>query len=203
MEQHGAAYLSDTVVSFLKEKCISLEDCRGQTCALFVTCLVHNLNLVVGQAAGCVMEATDYFQFLQKLYTFFASSTDCWNVLKESLDPGIAVKRFSDTRWSARADTVSALQKKNANALLTEMWSNILFRCNETSNLQSDSLSLDVALKLVDSPTAFVKDQGYNFEIYEASSKQIHPDFEYKTNTTRSKQRSFRLNFFDGATEDI
>ncbi|KAK4875123.1 hypothetical protein RN001_011545, partial [Aquatica leii] len=33
------------------------------------------------------------------------------NVLKESLGPDIVVKRLSDTRWSARADAVSALQK--------------------------------------------------------------------------------------------
>ncbi|KAK5638830.1 hypothetical protein RI129_013125 [Pyrocoelia pectoralis] len=87
------------------------------TCALFVPCLAHSLNHVIGETAGCVIEATDYFQFLQELYTFFASSTHLYTVL------------------------------------LTEMWSNILVRCNETSkSLQSDSLPLDVALKLVGCP---------------------------------------------------
>ncbi|KAK5642682.1 hypothetical protein RI129_008849 [Pyrocoelia pectoralis] len=89
MEWHGVVYLSDTVVFFFIEKGISLENCRGQTydnapnmvgqyngtSTLFVPCLAHSLNHVVGETAGCVMEATDYFQFLQKLYAFFASST--------------------------------------------------------------------------------------------------------------------------------
>ncbi|KAK4874620.1 hypothetical protein RN001_013980 [Aquatica leii] len=83
------------------------------------------------------------------------------------------------------------------------MWSNILVRCNETSkSLQSVSLPLDLALKLADFLTAFVKDQRDKFEMYETTSKQIYPDFKYKTNTTRSRQRSSRLTFFDGATED-
>ncbi|KAK5647065.1 hypothetical protein RI129_005529 [Pyrocoelia pectoralis] len=98
MERHGAAYLFDTVLSFFKEKGISLEDCRGKTydnapnmpglynglqaklkehctCTLFVPCLAHSLNHVVGETAGCVMEATYCFLFLKKLYTFFASFT--------------------------------------------------------------------------------------------------------------------------------
>ncbi|KAK5638800.1 hypothetical protein RI129_013095 [Pyrocoelia pectoralis] len=87
MERHGAAYLSDTVVSFLKEEGISLEDCRGQTydnapnmagqynalqaklkehciCVLFVPCLAHSLNHAVEETAGCLSGVTDYFQFL-------------------------------------------------------------------------------------------------------------------------------------------
>lgn len=73
--------------------------------------------------------------------------------------------------------------------LLTEMWSNILARNNETSkSLQSDNLLLHVAFKLVDSLTSFVKDQRDMFEKYEATSKKIYPDFELKTNTTRLKQ---------------
>nr|XP_023012463.1 uncharacterized protein LOC111502580 [Leptinotarsa decemlineata] len=168
------------------------------TCALFVLCLAHSLNLVVGQAAGCIIEATSYFQLLQKLYSFFASSTHRWNVLKKSLGEGTVVKRLSDTRCSARTDAVSALHKcypaiidalrtmdderetletRNGargilailetldSVLLTEMWSNILVRCNETSkSLQSESLPLDVALKLVESLLAFVEDQQDMFE---------------------------------------
>ncbi|KAK5641677.1 hypothetical protein RI129_010224 [Pyrocoelia pectoralis] len=164
------------------------------------------------------MEITDYFQFPQKLYTFFASSTHRWNVLKESIGPGIVVKRLSDTKWSARANAVSALQKSSlrtadgqqelpetrneARAILkkmqmldtvflTEMWSNILVRCNETSkSLHSDSFPLDLALKLVNSMIAFVKAQRGKFDLYEATSKEIYPE------------RSSRLTFFDGATED-
>ncbi|KAF2901490.1 hypothetical protein ILUMI_04696 [Ignelater luminosus] len=80
------------------------------TCALFIPCPEYNLNLVSGQAAGCIMEATDFFQFLQKLYTFFANSTHRWSVLKESLGSSVVVKRLSYIRWSARSDAISALQ---------------------------------------------------------------------------------------------
>nr|XP_023014929.1 zinc finger MYM-type protein 1-like [Leptinotarsa decemlineata] len=89
IERHGAEYLPDTVVSFLEENGIDLQDSRGQTydnapnmagqynglqaklkehcaCALLVPCLAHSQNLVIGQAAGCVIEATSNFQLLQK-----------------------------------------------------------------------------------------------------------------------------------------
>nr|XP_023013761.1 zinc finger MYM-type protein 1-like [Leptinotarsa decemlineata] len=98
IERHGVEYVSASAVFFLEENGIDLQDCRGQTydnapnmagqynglqaklkehctCALFVPFLAHSLNLVVGQAAGCVIEATSYFKLLQKLYSFFASST--------------------------------------------------------------------------------------------------------------------------------
>ncbi|KAK5639718.1 hypothetical protein RI129_010529 [Pyrocoelia pectoralis] len=145
------------------------------------------------------MEATDYFQFLQKLYTSFASSTHRWNVLKKSLGPGIVVKRLSDTRWSARADAVSALQKSYPSTikalrtmndrgtklgafalntvLLIEMWSNILVRCNETSSSRCGS-------------------QVGELPDYVCEGSRT------TTNTIRSRQRSSRLTFFDGATED-
>ncbi|KAK4872025.1 hypothetical protein RN001_016149 [Aquatica leii] len=146
----------------LKEHC---------TYALFVSCLVHSLNL-----------------FLQKLYTFFASSTHRWNVLKECLGPGIVVKRLSDTRWSARADAVSALQKSYPSIIEALRTMDDQHELPETRN---EARGILKKMQMLDT-----------FEMYETTSKQNYPDFEYKTNTTRSRQRSSRLTFFDGATED-
>ncbi|KAK5638072.1 hypothetical protein RI129_012367 [Pyrocoelia pectoralis] len=75
MERHGAAYLSDTIVFFLTEKGISLDNCQEYnglqaklkehcTCTLIVPCLADSLTHVIGETAWCIMEATDYFQFL-------------------------------------------------------------------------------------------------------------------------------------------
>ncbi|XP_071033099.1 zinc finger MYM-type protein 1-like [Parasteatoda tepidariorum] len=134
IESHKSEYLSDTIVSFINDKGINISDCRGQTydnapnmagkysglqarlkekcpTAIFVPCLAHSLNLVGAQAAGCVLEVIDYFQLLQKLYSFFSSSTHRWNTLTECLGSGLVVKRPSDTRWSAHSDAVTALQK--------------------------------------------------------------------------------------------
>ncbi|KAF2898966.1 hypothetical protein ILUMI_07209 [Ignelater luminosus] len=54
-----------------------------------------------------------------------------------------------------------------------------------SKSVQNDSLPLDLALKLIDFLVAFVKDQRNKFGDYEA----------------RSRQRSSRLTFFDGAAE--
>ncbi|KAK5639187.1 hypothetical protein RI129_011679 [Pyrocoelia pectoralis] len=86
MERHGAVYLSDTV-DCCGQTYDNAPNMAGQynglqaklnpfkpmlpkehsvcTCILFVPCLAHSFNHVVGETAECVMEATDYFQFLQ------------------------------------------------------------------------------------------------------------------------------------------
>lgn len=79
--------------------------------ATFVPCAGHSLNLVGVYAAGCVLEATKFFDIIQKLYNFFSGSTYRQNKLTEHLDSKKVVKSLSQTRWSARADAVSALHK--------------------------------------------------------------------------------------------
>lgn len=71
----------------------------------------HSLNLVGVHAAGCVLEATTFFDIIQKLYNFFSGSTYRWNKLTEHLGSKKILKSLSPTRWSARADAVSALHK--------------------------------------------------------------------------------------------
>ena len=73
--------------------------------------LQHPLNLVGESAASCRNESADIFLIINELYNFFSVSTYCWKVMKDILDPlGLkVVKKLSETRWSARHNTVSAL----------------------------------------------------------------------------------------------
>lgn len=134
IKEHKSEYLADTILNFLENHDIPIKDCRGQSydnasnmsgkytglqarikekCefATFVPCAGHSLNLVGVQAVGCVLEATNYFQMVQKLYNFFSGSTYRWNILIKHLGFKRVIKNLSQTRWSARADAVSALQE--------------------------------------------------------------------------------------------
>ena len=44
-------------------------------------CAGHSLNLVGQSAVHCCVEAVSFFQFMQRLYSFFVASTHRWNIL--------------------------------------------------------------------------------------------------------------------------
>lgn len=134
IQEHKSEYLAETVLTFLENNDIPIDDCRGQSydnasnmsgkysglqarikdkCefATFVPCAAHSLNLVGLHAAECVQEASSYFKVVQKLYNFFSSSTHRWDKLIQCLGSKKVVKSLSETRWSARADAVSALHQ--------------------------------------------------------------------------------------------
>lgn len=129
---HTGEYLCDSIITFLTENGIDVMDARGQSYdnaanmsgryngvqakfkevnpkAEFVPCSGHSLNLVGEKAAECCTEATAFFMFLQKLYTFFSASPHRWNILQNFLGGKRVVKSLSETRWSARTDASSAL----------------------------------------------------------------------------------------------
>lgn len=129
---HGAKNLSETIIEFLSSNSISLANCRGQSydnaanmsgiytgvqaricevneLACFVPCAGHSLNLVGVKAAECCQNSILFFDFVQRLYSFFAASTHRWHVLTTSLGDKLVVKRLSDTRWSSRHDATRAL----------------------------------------------------------------------------------------------
>lgn len=106
--EHKSGYLAETILNFLDNHDIPIKDCRGQSydnasnmsgkytglqarikekCefATFVPCAGHSLNLVGVHAAGCVSEATKFFEIVQKVYNFFSGSTRRWNILTENL----------------------------------------------------------------------------------------------------------------------
>ncbi len=69
----------------------------------------HSLNLVGNVAAACCKKSTSFYEFVQRLYSFFAGSTHRWSVLTTALGPRLVGKRLIETRWSARRDAVHAL----------------------------------------------------------------------------------------------
>lgn len=251
IDEHGSEYLFKVILSFLEKNQISLNNCRGQSydkaanmsgqyaglqarikekCnfAIFIPCAAHSLNLVGVCAAECVMEAVSYFQFVQKLYNFFSSSTYRWSIMKKCLGSHHVLKSLSETRWSARVDAVTALcngykeildalktieiddktspnvknethglikkMKKLENIVLTEIWSKILSRINETNkNLQKENLTIDVGSKLFDSLAGFLSEIRDNFYSYESSAREKFPDSDYKDLHQRTKKRSIHL----------
>lgn len=129
---HSGENLCSVVTDFLAAKGISLQNCRGQSydnaanmsgkysglqarlkelnpLIVYVPCAGHSLNLVGNMAAGCCENSIYFFDFVQRLYIFFAGSTHRWAVLTTALGPQLVVKRLIETRWSARRDAVHAL----------------------------------------------------------------------------------------------
>ena len=74
------------------------------------SCDNHSLNLVGVHPASEHVFAISFFGVLDSLYNFCSNSTMRWEKLKEAV--GAAVKRSSDTRWSARRDAVHVVKAK-------------------------------------------------------------------------------------------
>lgn len=135
IKSHKADYLARTVLDQLKTLGLNIKNCRGQSydnaanmsgqytglqarlkkespSALYVPCSSHSLNLVGSKAAESCLNATKYFSFVQNIFTYLSASTHRWEILRSKLQLNKkTVKRVCDTRWSARADAVSALKE--------------------------------------------------------------------------------------------
>ena len=83
--------------------------------AEYIPCFAHSLNLVGKFPAEYCTEAVRIFTFVENIYTFLSASTHWWGLSVHALSDCKShlplPKRMSDTRWSARADVTSALQK--------------------------------------------------------------------------------------------
>ena len=148
MKGHSGKELAESLLKFLKTHDIDVADCRGQSydnasnmsgkyngmqaiirqqCNLaeYVPCAAHSLNLVGQSAVGCCQLVVGFFNFVQRLYSFFVPSTHRWKILTDQLSSKSrpTVKRMSDTRWSARADATKALVEgyDEINAALEEI----------------------------------------------------------------------------------
>lgn len=78
--------------------------------ATFVACTNHSLNLAGVHAASESVNSVTFFGTLEKLFAFFSASTSRWNALVAVT--GQAVKRVTETRWSARHEAVKMLKNK-------------------------------------------------------------------------------------------
>jgi len=137
MHSHLEVAMFDIILQKLSEHGIDIQNCRGQSydnasnmsgiysglqarikevnpLSEYIPCAAHSLNLVGLSAAESNRAAVNFFGFLQDLYNFFSASTHRWTVLKSKIPAGMDVKvpkSLSQTRWSARADACSALEK--------------------------------------------------------------------------------------------
>lgn len=134
IEGHTSEYLFGVVSKFLEENKIDIKNCRGQSydnannmagisgglqslirekseSAFFVPCGAHTLNLVGVNTVSKNVIATNFFDLIEKVYSFFVHSPYRWNKLKEQItEKGeYMLKKASGTRWSARNDAINAL----------------------------------------------------------------------------------------------
>ncbi|KAM3962942.1 zinc finger MYM-type protein 1-like [Aphomia sociella] len=86
--------------------------------ALFSPCSNHSLNLCGVHAFACVPFSVTCFGTVEKLYSFFSSSTQRWQLLKEKT--GKKLKRLSDTRWSAHYESVKVV-KENIETIVSSL----------------------------------------------------------------------------------
>lgn len=77
--------------------------------AFYVPCSSHSLNLVVNDMAKSSFEAANFFNIVQKLYTFFSSSSFRWAILLKYIDT-YTLKPLSNTRWESRVNSLKALR---------------------------------------------------------------------------------------------
>ena len=75
--------------------------------AEFVACTNHSLNLAGVHAAKETVNSITFFGIVERVYTFFSSSTHRWDILQTFAPKRL--KRIVQTRCSARNDAVSVL----------------------------------------------------------------------------------------------
>ncbi|KAL4097338.1 hypothetical protein QTP88_022132 [Uroleucon formosanum] len=160
---HKSEDLADAIFMVIGENELDIKNCRGQSydnasnmsgvysglqarikgaCpyAIFVPCAAHSLNLVGEYAANCCTLGTEFFNFLQALYTFFSASTYRWEILSDYLtnSKNKTVKRLSDTRWAARHEACSSLSQnwtellKALNSFVENPIENSKTKCDST-----------------------------------------------------------------------
>lgn len=133
IDQHKSEYLANTVIEFMSKNSINFSDCRGQSYdntnnmagkysglqkrlldlnkfAIFRPCASHSLNLVGTAAVSKNKFAVSFFCFMESIYSFFVNSPSRWKLLNDALEQGqLVLKRATGTRWSARFNSVDAL----------------------------------------------------------------------------------------------
>jgi len=133
IDKKDSGSLVNKILEKLEQDEISITDCRGQTYdnaavmagvrggvqqkilevnpkAVFVNCENHSLNLACVHASSVHSAVVTFFGLLDKLFSFFSSSTSRWGVLKSFISR--TVKRQCQTRWSSRYDAVEVMYEE-------------------------------------------------------------------------------------------
>ncbi|XP_008186326.1 zinc finger MYM-type protein 1-like [Acyrthosiphon pisum] len=106
--------------------------------AFFTPCASHNLNLVLRDAAKNSSRASTFFGTVQRIYTIFSASTSRWDIFKQFCSI-FTVKKWSETRWESRVNSVKALRFQ---------LSNIIEALEEVSETANDSIAKSDARSL-------------------------------------------------------
>ena len=80
---------------------------KNNPLAIFSPCGCHSLNMCGVHSAECCAQVITFFGVVQKLYNLFSSSPQRWEILTSSV--GCSLHNPSETRWSARVDSVKPL----------------------------------------------------------------------------------------------
>ena len=124
IHEKSAESIAKEITSKLEQDNLDLNDCRRQTYdnAATMSGKVSGVQKLISQKnpkakfVNCDMQHQNMYlpyhfsEFLTCCTIFFSSSTMRWKKLKEAV--GAAVKRSSDTRWSARRDAVHIVKVK-------------------------------------------------------------------------------------------
>jgi len=132
IESHTGESLADCILAMVDSLGLDLSNCRGQSydnanntsgkykgvqahlkrrnpLMHFVPCAAHSLKLVGTKAVDSCKVAGNFFDFVQSLYSFCASSTHSWGKVFRDTNIKMTLKSLSDTRWSVRAESCKAL----------------------------------------------------------------------------------------------
>lgn len=80
----------------------------------FVACQAHRTNTAVEHSCNVSKIAGNLFDTLEELYVFFSSSTKRFQLFKDKIteiETALQLKNLSKTRWTARAESVDAVNK--------------------------------------------------------------------------------------------
>ncbi|KAG1925876.1 zinc finger MYM-type protein [Pimephales promelas] len=216
----------------LKELGIPFENCRGQAYdnganmrgkkqgvqtrllqlnprALFVPCGAHTMNLVIADAAKSSQDATGYFGYLQKLFNFFSGATQRWSILTKH--------EVRDALLEAREAVNDPVAKVEAQALAEEVasfrfvicsvvWCELLTITNQVNKLlQSSSMQLDVAVRLIDSTKINLsKYRQSGFDEAVSTAKELCEALNIETELKEKRVRSTKRHFaYEAADEPL
>ncbi|XP_025407512.1 zinc finger MYM-type protein 1-like [Sipha flava] len=160
--------LSNILLENLNKMGINIMDCRGQAYdngsnmvgkyqgvqtriinqnprAFFTPCVSHNLNLVLRDSVKNSVQASTFFGTIQRVYTIFSASTSRWDIFKKHCEL-LTVKKWSETRWESRVNSVKALRYQLPN---------IIEALEEVSREASDTMSKSEAQSLANEISTF------------------------------------------------
>ncbi|XP_050316016.1 uncharacterized protein LOC126750435 [Anthonomus grandis grandis] len=80
----------------------------------YIPCQAHRVNTAVEHSCKASPLVSDMFNILEEIYVFFTSSVKRCQILKsqlEQVDNALFLKNLSRTRWTARAESLQAINR--------------------------------------------------------------------------------------------